>query len=43
MWQDLKNNVTNTFKAVESLYKKYKPIIEYLEQSMMMPQVVVPP
>jgi hypothetical protein len=43
MWQDLKNNVTNTFKAVESLYKKYKPIIEYLEHSMMMPQVVVPP
>jgi hypothetical protein len=42
MWQELKNNVTNTFQVVLELYKKYKPVIEYLEHSMMMPQVVVP-
>ncbi len=42
LWKDLKNNVTNTFQAVDSLYTKYKPVIEYLEHSMMMPQVVIP-
>ena len=42
LWQDLKFNVTNTFQVVEALYKKYKPVIEYLEHSTMMPQVVLP-
>lgn len=39
-WQDLKNNVANVFPTVESLYNKYKPVIEYLEHSMMKPQVL---
>ncbi len=42
IWQELKNNVTNTFQTVDSLYSKYKPVIEYLEHSMMIPQVVIP-
>jgi hypothetical protein len=40
LWQDLKKNVTNIFPTVETLYNKYRPVIEYLEHTMMKPQVV---